>query len=71
MVSMDIKDKLLAAVLIAIPVALVIGIIAGAMRMHDENSSIKNNCVKTQLVIIGNKGHASPVYDCSKKEKYD
>jgi hypothetical protein len=46
----------------------VVAVIIGGMRMTKENSAVRNNCVKTELVVIGNKGHKTPVYDCSNKE---
>lgn len=31
----------------------------------NKNELIKDNCKATSLVVIGNKGNATPVYDCS------
>ena len=50
---------------------LVAGIIRGGVKMNNENASIKNDCIKTNLVIIGNKGHVTSVYDCSVLEVSD
>ena len=52
-------------------VILVAGIIRGGIRMNNENASIKNDCIKTDLVVIGNKGHVTKVYDCSSIEVKD
>jgi len=45
-----------------------IGAFLGAKNMTKENASIIDNCIKTEMYVIGNKGYATPVYDCSNKK---
>ena len=45
--------------------AFIIGVFRGCSNMLDENNAIHSECKKTSLVVIGNKGHASQVYDCT------
>lgn len=44
------------------------GVVVGAQAMSKENTSIREGCKETELVVIGNKGHATKVYDCSGKD---
>ena len=47
---------------------LIFGIIRGGMIMHKENSAMHNKCIKTDLYVIGDKGHRNRIYDCSDVE---
>lgn len=47
-----------------IAVLLVGSIVWGGFRMHKQNTYIKENCAKTEMVVIGFKGHTFRVYDC-------
>lgn len=53
--------------IILIFVILIGSIVWGGVRMYNTNTDIKEKCKKTEMVVIGFKGHAFPVYDCSNK----
>ena len=50
-------------------IVLVAAIIVGMVKMSNQNSDVKERCMKTHLYVIGNKGHLTPVYDCSNMNK--
>lgn len=64
-------ENILFGFLILCIFTFIIAVGVGIARMANENRGIRDNCVKTDLVVIGNKGHAAPVYDCGKKETID
>ena len=50
----------------ALITALVLAIILGGIKVVKETRSIKNECRKTDFIVIGNRGLATPVYDGAK-----
>jgi len=57
-------DRVLMWIVAVCVSALIAAIVVGASNMVSENSEVRSNCVKTTMVVIGNKGHVTPVYDC-------
>ena len=49
-------------------IAVIYGIVQGTINMTNANNALKTDCVKTQMYVIGNKGHQSAVYDCSNRK---
>ena len=56
--------SLIIVILSLIALWFIAAIMVGAYNMIDNNEQIRQNCVKTTLVVIGNKGHSTPVYNC-------
>lgn len=61
-------NKFWTGIIITMFISLVIAIVVGGTKMVKQTNQIKTECVKTTLIVIGNKGHATPVYDCAKKD---
>lgn len=59
---MKIKFEHAVVVLIAV---ILMAVFAGASKMNTTNQSIYDGCKETDLVVIGNKGHLTKVYDCA------
>lgn len=60
---MNIKTLLLLLVVCTIITIIIIGV----TKTISESEDVRNECVKTNLVVIGNKGIVTPVYDCGKE----
>lgn len=52
-------------VIVVISLIVISLIVIGLCRMYSKSSEVRNNCQKTHLFVIGNKGHRTRVYDCS------
>jgi hypothetical protein len=54
-----------------LPIAIFIVILGflmvGGSRMVKEQNALKEDCTKTDLYVIGNKGHLTGVYACGGK----
>lgn len=58
--------KILYTIATLVFISLAILIIRGGIIMHKENKEVLDNCNPTEMYIIGNKGHKTRVYDCTK-----
>lgn len=58
-------DRILVLFTILMLILLLIGVFKGVSTINKNNEKLKTNCKPTELYIIGNKGHASRVYDCN------
>lgn len=60
-------NKILTSMAI-LSIALFLLFLARGIIHHTKtNNELIQNCVKTEMYVIGNKGHRSVVYDCSGK----
>lgn len=46
-------------------VALIIGVVLGSIRGHEDKQNVLAKCPETELFVFGNKGHRTRVYDCT------
>lgn len=61
--------RIVVAIFFVFLIVFFVAVFNGATSQHGRNTKIKETCEPTELVVIGNRGRATRVYDCSELTK--